>query len=186
MKVTYGKTTPTSATDPDIQQVHHFFEVFMTVVLPGAYLADSIPWLQYIPWYGRVLKDEFSKSKQLYMKQLKRVRQQIVCIALSISTWCPNFPQQSNEDVGPSFMKYVLENSYLYGLTEDEMAFLAGAFFGAGSDTVRCLVVLRTFRWNQVLDCCGNKYGADGSRMFPWGASQSPGRDRCGHRQASR
>lgn len=86
MKVTYGKTTPTSATDPDIQQVHHFFEVFMTVVLPGAYLADSIPWLQYIPWYGRVLKDEFSKSKQLYMKQLKRVRQQIVCIALPIST----------------------------------------------------------------------------------------------------
>jgi len=58
----------------------------MTVVLPGAYLADSIPWLQYIPWYGRVLKDEFSKSKQLYMKQLKRVRQQIVCIALPIST----------------------------------------------------------------------------------------------------
>lgn len=90
MKVTYGKTTPTSATDPDIQQVHHFFEIFMTVVLPGAYLAESIPWLRHLPWYGKVLKDEFKRSKELYTKQLKRVKQQIVWISLPISARYPN------------------------------------------------------------------------------------------------
>lgn len=66
-------------------------------------------------------------------------------------------------------MKYLLENSYLYGLTEVEMAFLGGAFFGAGSDTVRRLVVLEDTSLNQVSDCCCYKYGANGSRMFPGG-----------------
>jgi hypothetical protein len=32
----------------------------------------------------------------------------------------------------------MLENGHLYGLTETEMASLAGSFFGGGSDTVRC------------------------------------------------
>jgi hypothetical protein len=40
-------------------------------------------------------------------------------------------------------MKYLLENEDLYGLTEIEMAFLAGSFFGAGSDTVRWFMVLK-------------------------------------------
>ncbi|KAG1743147.1 hypothetical protein EDD22DRAFT_851512 [Suillus occidentalis] len=34
----------------------------------------------------------------------------------------------SNENVGPSFAKYALENEHLYGLTEIEIAYLAGAF----------------------------------------------------------
>jgi len=44
---------------------------------------------------------------------------------------------RASEDVGPSFAKHLLENEHLYSLTEIEMAFLAGSFFGAGSDTVR-------------------------------------------------
>ncbi|KAG1746948.1 hypothetical protein EDB19DRAFT_1688559 [Suillus lakei] len=39
---------------------------------------------------------------------------------------------QSNEDIGPSFTKYMLENRYFYSLTETEMAFLADAFFVPG------------------------------------------------------
>ncbi|KAG1729589.1 hypothetical protein EDB19DRAFT_1832371 [Suillus lakei] len=42
---------------------------------------------------------------------------------------------QSNMDVGPSFPKYVLDNVQLHGLTETEMAFLAGTYVTAGSDT---------------------------------------------------
>ncbi|KAG1744453.1 hypothetical protein EDB19DRAFT_1827053 [Suillus lakei] len=40
---------------------------------------------------------------------------------------------QSNEDIGPSFMKFMLGDSHVYGMTEIEMAFLAGALFGGGT-----------------------------------------------------
>jgi hypothetical protein len=45
-------------------------------------------------------------------------------------------------DIGPSFVKHMLENAQLHGLSETEMAFLAGSFYAAGFDTVRCLALL--------------------------------------------
>ncbi|KAG1727217.1 cytochrome P450 [Suillus lakei] len=118
MKVTYGKDTPTSATDPEVVEMHQLLEMAIEILRPGAYLVDSIPWLKYLPWYGRDLKLGFERSKKLNTGQLERVNEQM----------------QSNEDTGPSFMKYMLENSQSHGLTETEMAFLGGAFIGAGSD----------------------------------------------------
>ncbi|KAG1748504.1 cytochrome P450 [Suillus paluster] len=76
-------------------------------------------WLKYLPWYGRELKQAFKRAGQLYTGQLNRVKQQI----------------QSNVDIGPSFVKHMLENVELHGLSEVEMSFLAGGFFAAGTDT---------------------------------------------------
>ncbi|KAG0704960.1 cytochrome P450 [Suillus ampliporus] len=148
-KITYGRTTPTSATDPDVEEVRQHVRNFGLVLRPGAYLVELIPWLRYLPWYGQELRREYEKSRKLYTKQLNRVKQQL----------------QSNVDIGPSFAKHMLENDQLYnstetdmtfpsfgkympdkghlcGLTETEMAFLAGAFFAAGSDTTA--VTIRT------------------------------------------
>ncbi|KAG2119197.1 cytochrome P450 [Suillus clintonianus] len=119
MKVAYGKTTPASATDPEVRQAQEHFQILRTTLRPGAYLADFIPWLKYLPWYAQDLKRRFEKDKQIHTDQLNRVKRQI----------------QSNADVGPSFMRYMLENTELHGLTETEMAFLAGGFFAAGFDT---------------------------------------------------
>ncbi|KAG1770608.1 cytochrome P450 [Suillus placidus] len=66
--------------------------------------------IKFLTWYGRDLK--------LHTGQLKWVKEQM----------------QSNEDISPSFTRYMLENSQSYDLTETEMVFLAGVFFGAGSD----------------------------------------------------
>ncbi|KAG2067036.1 cytochrome P450 [Suillus decipiens] len=119
MKLAYGKTTQTSATDPEIREVCQLIARFRTVLRHGNYLVDSIPWLKYLPWYAPELRDEFERASRLYTGQLNRVRQQL----------------QSNKDIGPSFSKYMLENEHLYGLTEMEMAYLAGGLFGAGSHT---------------------------------------------------
>ncbi|KAG1735508.1 cytochrome P450 [Suillus lakei] len=97
MKVAYGKTTPMSATDPE---------------------------LKYLPWYGRELKQQHERCKQLYTNELNRVKLQI----------------QSAVDVGPSFGKYMLENADVHGLTVLEMAFLAGSLFAAGSDTTAAAI----------------------------------------------
>ncbi|KAG2030769.1 cytochrome P450 [Suillus americanus] len=106
MKITYGKTTVTSATDPEVREIHYLFESFRTALRPGAYLVESIPWLKYLPC-------------ELYTNQLNRVQQEM----------------QSNVNVGPSFAKYMLEHDNLYNLTEIKKAFLGGALFGAGSDS---------------------------------------------------
>ncbi|KAG1782293.1 cytochrome P450 [Suillus placidus] len=120
MKITYGKTTPTSATDPEVREVLQLIRRFFTVLRHGHYLVDSIPWLKYLPWYAPELKDEYQRTSRLYTNQLNRVKLQM---------------QNINEDIGPSFAKYIIENGHLYGLTEIEMAYLAGVFFLAGTDT---------------------------------------------------
>ncbi|KAG2358570.1 cytochrome P450 [Suillus spraguei] len=116
MKVIYGKTAPTLATDPEIREARQLTETFRAVLYHGNY---SMPWLKYLPWYTQELKDGFERTRRLHTGQLNRVRQQL----------------QSNEDISPSFAKYILENGYLYNLTEIEMAYLAGALFGPGFHT---------------------------------------------------
>ncbi|KAG0700993.1 cytochrome P450 [Suillus ampliporus] len=120
MKVAYGKTTPTSATDLEVIEVNELvIQAAQILRRPGAYLVDSIPWLKYLPWYGRDLRRGFERGEKVNVNHLNRVKEQM----------------RSNVDIGPSFAKYILESSDLHGLTEAEMAALAGAFFGAGSTT---------------------------------------------------
>ncbi|KAG0696657.1 cytochrome P450 [Suillus ampliporus] len=119
MKVAYGKTAPTSATDPEVIEVCQLIEMTGEILRPGAYLVDSIPWLKYLPWYGRDLKRGFERVEKLNMGQLNRVKEQM----------------QNNVDIGPSFAKHMLESSDLYGLTKNEIASLASTFLGGGSST---------------------------------------------------
>ncbi|KAG1858019.1 cytochrome P450 [Suillus subalutaceus] len=109
MKVAYGKTTPTT---------RQLMKSFRTILRHGNYLVDSIPWLKYLPWYAPELKHQFERTRRLRTDQLNRVKLHM-----------------SNEDIGPSFAKHSLENGQLYGLTEIEMAYLAGSLFSAGTDT---------------------------------------------------
>ncbi|KAG1812076.1 uncharacterized protein BJ212DRAFT_1301614 [Suillus subaureus] len=102
MKVTYGKTTPTSATDPEVKEACQLITRFRTILRHGYYLVDSIPWLKYLLWYAPELKDESERIKRLYTDQLNHVKQQI----------------QINVDVSPSFAKHILENGHFYSLTE--------------------------------------------------------------------
>jgi hypothetical protein len=86
-KIAYGKNTPTPATDPIVRQVLKAAATLRTaIVRPGAYLVDSIPWLKYLPWYGRELKREFENVKRLNLNQLNHVRQQIVSMTLPMFT----------------------------------------------------------------------------------------------------
>ncbi|KAG1826745.1 cytochrome P450 [Suillus subaureus] len=111
LTVAYGKATPTSAADPEVRSVRQLMSVFRTVLRPGAYWVDTIPWLRCVAWYGRNFKREFESNRKLF--------------AIF----------QSDVDVGPSFGRYLLENEHLLGLSELEMHFLSGTFFAAGSDS---------------------------------------------------
>ena len=43
---------------------------------------------------------------------------------------------QKEHRAQPSFTTYLLEHQEEYGLSDDELAYLAGSMFGAGSDSV--------------------------------------------------
>ncbi|KAG0695264.1 cytochrome P450 [Suillus ampliporus] len=124
MKVAYGKNTPTSATDPEVIEIRQLVQLIRVVLRPGAYLVDTIPCLKYLPWYARDLKRGFERVKKLNHTHLNRVKEQM----------------KSNADIGPSFVKSMLEGSHIYGLSDNEMASLGGSFFGGGSATTSAAV----------------------------------------------
>ncbi|KAG0694280.1 cytochrome P450 [Suillus ampliporus] len=130
MKVAYGTNTPTCATDPDVIEINELVRMTGMVRRPGAYLVDTIPWLKYLPWYGRDLRRGFERSKKLNAGHLNRVKEQM---------------QQSNVDIGPSFAKHVLESDHIYGFSESEKAFLVGGFFGAGTHISQTAAICTTF-----------------------------------------
>ncbi|KAG0700478.1 cytochrome P450 [Suillus ampliporus] len=124
MKVAYGKNTPTSATDPEVIEINEIVRMGATIFRPGASLVNAIPWLKYLPWYGRDLKRWLQRVRKLNDAHLNRVKEQI----------------KSDADIGPSFAKHMLESSHTYGLSHREMASLAGSFFGAGSTTTSAAI----------------------------------------------
>lgn len=118
LKVAYGKNTATHATDPDVVEVKKSLERYRVALQPGAYLVDIFPFLQYLPWYGRELRQGHIEDHSLFQRQLDAVKLQM-----------------KSPDAGPSFGKFLLDRETDFGLSEAEMAFLAGGFFTAGSDT---------------------------------------------------
>ncbi|KAG2052657.1 hypothetical protein BDR06DRAFT_972821 [Suillus hirtellus] len=55
--------------------------------------------------------------------------------------------KQSDVDIGPLFMRYMLENGDYHGLTEDETASLDDSLFRAGTNAVRSFYYPKTSLW---------------------------------------
>ncbi|KAG7439842.1 cytochrome P450 [Guyanagaster necrorhizus] len=119
MTLTYGKTTPTSYTDPEIQLINRNTVQVARSMRPGAYLVDSFPILRYIPTYLRELRAFHECELDLFKSQIDIVRAGMA----------------SGKDTLPSFAKFLIKNQTVYGLSDNEAAYLAGSMFGAGSDT---------------------------------------------------
>ncbi|KAM5534989.1 hypothetical protein V8D89_011362 [Ganoderma adspersum] len=118
MSVTYGKTTPTSYSDPEVQQINKGTARLGDTLRPGAYLIESYPWLRYVPGMTSKLETWHQEEINLYRGQVEVVKQQL-----------------AKNEAQPCFTTYLLEHQEESGLSDDELAYLAGSMFGAGSDT---------------------------------------------------
>ncbi|KAG2035975.1 cytochrome P450 [Suillus americanus] len=118
LRVTYGKSAPTSSADPELVRVRRVVEHFQVTVRPGAYLVDRVPLLRYLPGYGKQLYEWHHEELGLFRQQLRRVKSEV-----------------EQNKAGPSLTKALLENTQEHQLSTDEMSYLAGSLFGAGSDT---------------------------------------------------
>jgi hypothetical protein len=119
-------------------------------MVPGTYLVDSYPLLRYVPGYTCQLEAWQREEIELYRAQLDTVRNQMVyllrpCCAYE---WYLIQLLQANNKYKPCFASYLVENQQNYRLSDDELAYLAGGMFGAGSETV-CGFLLTTFAFNR-------------------------------------
>ncbi|KAL0948574.1 hypothetical protein HGRIS_011133 [Hohenbuehelia grisea] len=117
MALAYGKD-PESYHDPEVQAVNRCLTRLGLNMRPGLWKVDVYPWLRYIPGYMRELKDGHREELQLFKSQLQMVRDKM-----------------TTNQAPHSFAKYLLERQADLELSDDEMSYLAGALFGAGSDT---------------------------------------------------
>ncbi|KAI0345185.1 cytochrome P450, partial [Trametopsis cervina] len=120
MTMTYGKTTPTYYTDPEVQEINRNSARLGTVTQIGAssHIVDVYPFLRYIPWVTYKLRAWHKTELKLFTSQVDGVRRQV-----------------ENNTAQPSFVTYLLEHQKDYGLSDEELAYLAGSMFGAGSET---------------------------------------------------
>ncbi|KAG1738484.1 cytochrome P450 [Suillus lakei] len=118
LRVTYGKSTPTANTDPEVVRIHRAVKHFQVTLRPGAYIVDRVPLLRYLPGYGKQLDEWHHEELELFRHQLRCVKSEV-----------------DQNTAGPSFTKTLLENTEGHQLSTDEMSYLAGSLYGAGSDT---------------------------------------------------
>ncbi|KAH9858577.1 cytochrome P450 [Lenzites betulinus] len=118
MSITYGKTTPTSYSDPDVKQINLSAARVGDAVRPGAYLVDTYPFLKHIPFFTSELKRFHREELALYRSQVQGVKARL-----------------ENNECPPCFVTAIMERQEEFNMSDDEMGYLAGSMFGAGSDT---------------------------------------------------
>lgn len=78
MALTYGKVTPTSYSDPEVQEVNKCVARLGRALRPGACLVDSYPILRFVPGYLSALQQYHREELTLFRSQLDAVRRQMV------------------------------------------------------------------------------------------------------------
>lgn len=126
MQIAFNKRA-VSITDPAITDMRAINEGMTKTAVPGRYIVDSLPVLNYLPAalapWKREAATMFKDTLALFRKHIGDVEREI----------------KSGNDVH-CFAKSILETRHQYGLKEDEAAFLAGAMYGAGSDTTADMI----------------------------------------------
>ena len=86
MTLTYGKTTPTSYTDPEVKQVNNCLFRLGAAVRPGTYLVDTFPILAYLPGYLSNLKRQHQEELALFREQVGTVKGKMVQVCKTSQT----------------------------------------------------------------------------------------------------
>ncbi|KAG7439125.1 cytochrome P450, partial [Guyanagaster necrorhizus] len=122
LSLVYGRTASAAVNDPEILAIRRSLKRIGTAVRPGAYMVDEYPFLRYLPFYRPELRLWHAEELSLYRNQVAGVKDNMVR-ALCTDT------------VQPCFSKYLLENKTKLRLNDDELVYIAGTMFGAGSAT---------------------------------------------------
>ncbi|KAK0442507.1 cytochrome P450 [Desarmillaria tabescens] len=122
LALTYGKMTPTTYNDPDLQQMILEANRLRMTNSPGAYLVDTFPVLRWVPGYLSELKKWHQDSLALCRRCLGYVQTRM----------------DAGEEVPACFGKDLLHNKKM---SFDQAAYHAGGMFAAGSNTTESAII---------------------------------------------
>jgi cytochrome P450 len=122
MTSTYGRRIPQWECD-EVREIYGIMNDFSNVATPGNYLADTLPPLGQLPprlqWWRSSLTPLFQRQASLWM-----------------SFWSSLKTQMETGQAPECFVKQVVESGYeKQGVSELQVAFLAGSLIEAGSET---------------------------------------------------
>lgn len=115
----YGRTDRATYTDDDIAAIVENGSRIGQMLRPGAYRLDAFPWLRYVPGYLATVNRWNAEEYVLLRGSLDVVKEK---------------RDRSDPGLQPCFATYLLDHDELQ-LSYDEIAYLCGSVFGAGSDT---------------------------------------------------
>ena len=78
MTMTYGKTTPTYYTDPEVIEVNKCTTRLGKVIPAGQHIVDRYPLLRHIPFVVSTLRHWHKEELSLFSKMVEEVRVQVV------------------------------------------------------------------------------------------------------------
>lgn len=121
MQIAFNKRANRN-TDPAVADMRAILEDLTAAAVPGKKIVDSLPFLNNLPGPLAPWKAEaeriFSRQNELFSGHMNDVKQQMA----------------SGQDAH-CFVKYLVEGQKESGVTDQQIAFLAGVMYGAGSDT---------------------------------------------------
>ncbi|KAH7906434.1 cytochrome P450 [Hygrophoropsis aurantiaca] len=124
LSITYAHP-PTPLTSPLVRSINTCLSHFGAAIRPGAYLVDTYPVLRYVPGYLTQLKAWHEEERTLFEGVLGGVREEV-----------------AKGTARPCFAKFLIEHQAEYGLSDRELAYVAGSMFGAGSDTTASAITI--------------------------------------------
>lgn len=83
--MTYGKTTPTSYSDPEVRCMHRCLRRLGAALRPGANIIDTYPFLQYIPGFTTQLRKGHQEELELFRGEVAKVKAKLVPLPLQFS-----------------------------------------------------------------------------------------------------
>ncbi|KAJ3489926.1 hypothetical protein NLI96_g1779 [Meripilus lineatus] len=120
MSITYGKTTPTQYTDPEVVAIQIVADRIAAMLPVGNGWVDRFPFLRFLPIPEVMRLRRYHHEELLLFSSLRdAVRKRI----------------EDKEHVPPNVLTRLWDNQQEYHITDDELTYLAGSMFGAGSDT---------------------------------------------------
>ena len=78
LRLVYGLKLEPASNDDLIARIHQKLQNVERSMRRGAYLVEFLPFLKWIPGYGRKLKEYHNYEMQLYREQMERVRSEMV------------------------------------------------------------------------------------------------------------
>jgi len=120
-RIGYGKRVDTG-NEPHIRQIMLVNHTVERVASPGAYLVDTLPFLNYLPKFLSPWKRE---ADFLHDREIKLFRSLLIDVK-----------NEMEDNTAPQcFARTFWENQSEYGLSVDEAAYVIGTLFEAGSGT---------------------------------------------------